>query len=147
MVVEDLHTKARTRAAKGPGAKSGRQGPQKAGLSRGTRARDGGSGERWLAYQAGAVVKANPAATSQTGRACGHTARAHRPPQAGVACQACGCQAKADHKAAITILVWAGLPSVLVPARGTEAAARGGAIPLATPAIRELDMPIAWPGI
>ena len=93
------------------------------------------------------MAKVNPAYTSQTCSRCGYTHKANRPSQALFACQACGWALNADHNAAINILVRAGLPSVPVPARGTGAAARGGAIPLGTPVIREPGMPTAQSGI
>ncbi len=143
VVVEDLNIKGMTQSAKGTVAQPGRNVKQKAGLNRSILASGRGSLERKLAYKAGVVVKVDPAYTSQTCSRCGHVSRANRPSQAVFACQACGWAPNADHNAAINILVRAGLPSVPVPARGTGAAARGGAIPLGTPMIREPGMPAA----
>ena len=77
------------------------------------------------------------------GRAVPHGVSANRPSQVVFGCGSCGFRANADPSAVINILVRAGLPSVPVSARGTGAAARGGAIPWGTPAIREPDMPTA----
>ena len=147
VVVEDLNIKGMTQSAKGTKEEPGTNVKAKAGLNRAILASGWGQLERKLAYKAGHVVKVDPAYTSQTCSRCGHVGKANRPSQAVFACQACGWALNADHNAAINILVRAGLPSVPVPARGTGAAARGGAIPLGTPAIREPDMPTAWSGI
>ena len=147
VVVEDLNTQGMTASAKGTRAEPGTNVKAKAGLNRSIPASGWGQRERKLAYKAGAVVKVDPAYTSQTCSRCGHAGKANRPSQAVFACGACGFRTNADHNAAINILVRAGLPSVPVPARGTGAAARGGAIPLGTPMIREPDMPTAESGI
>ncbi len=147
VVVEDLNTKAMTQSAKGTVAKPGRQVQQKSGLNRSILASGWGSLERKLAYKAGALLKVDPAHTSQTCSRCGYVSKANRPSQAVFACGACGFRAHADHNAAINILVRAGLPSVPVSARGTGAAARRGAIPWGAPTTREPDMPTAWSGI
>ena len=143
VVVEDLNTKGMTASAKGTRAEPGTHVKAKAGLNRAILASGWGQLERKLAYKAGHVVKVAPAYTSQTCSRCGHVGQANRPSQAVFACQACGWALNADHNAAINILVRAGLPSVPVPARGTGAAARGGAIPSGTPVIREPGMPTA----
>ncbi len=142
VVVEDLNTKGMTASAKGTREEPGtpRQGqvgaqPSHPGFRLGAAGAD--------AYKAGQVVKVDPAYTSQTCSRCGHVGQANRSSQAVFACQACGWALNADHNAAINILVRAGLPSVPVPARGTGAAARGGAIPWGTPVIREPGMPTA----
>ncbi len=137
VVVEDLNTKAMTRSAKGTVAKPGKQVKQKSGLNRGILASGWGALERKLAYKAGALLKVDPAYTSQTCSRCVHVHRDNRPLQAVFACGACGFRANADHNAAINILARAGLPCVPVAARGTGAAARRGAIPLGTPTTRE----------
>ena len=147
VVVEDLNTKGMTASAKGTREEPGTNVKAKAGLNRVILASGWGQLEQKLAYKAGHVVKVDPAYTSQTCSRCGHAGKANRPSQAVFACQACGFQANADHNAAINILARAGLPSVPVPARGTGAAARGGAIPLGTPMIREPGMPTAQSGI
>ena len=147
VVVEDLNTKGMMASAKGTREEPGTNVKAKAGLNRAILASGWGQLERKLAYKAGQVVKVDPAYTSQTCSRCGHVGQANRPSQAVFACQACGWALNADHNAAINILVRAGLPSVPVPARGTGAAARGGAIPLGTPVIREPGMPTAQSGI
>ncbi len=137
VVVEDLNTKAMTHSAKGTVAEPGRNVKQKAGLNRGILASGWGGLERKLAYKAGALLKVDPAYTSQTCSRCGHVHRDNRPSQAVFACGTCGFQANADHNAAINILARAGLPCVSDSARGTGATARRGAIPLGTPTTRE----------
>ena len=140
VVVEDLNTKAMTASAKGTVEAPGRNVKQKAGLNRSILASGWGQLERKLAYKAGQVIKVDPAYTSQTCSRCGHAGKANRPSQAVFACGVCGFQANADHNAAINILARAGLPSVPVPARGTGASARRGAIPWGTPTTRERDI-------
>ena len=137
VVVEELNTKAMTQSARGTVAKPGKQVKQKSGLNRSILASGWGALERKLAYKAGALLKVDPAYTSQTCSRCGHVHRDNRPSQAVFACGACGFRANADHNAAINILVRAGLPCVPVSARGTGAAARRGAIPWGTPTTRE----------
>ena len=148
VVLEDLNTKAMTKSAKGTVEKPGRNVKQKAGLNRAILASGWGQLERKLEYKAGQVVHVDPAYTSQACSQCRRTAKSNRPSQAVFACGACGFRAHADHNAAINILVRAGLPSVPVPAHGTGAAARRGALPpwsvarpaKGTPATREPDM-------
>ena len=147
VVLEDLNTKDMTASAKGTREEPGTNVKAKSGLNRAILASGWGQLERKLAYKAGHMVKVDPAYTSQTCSRCGHVSKANRPSQAMFACQACGWALNADHNAAINILVRAGLPSVPVPARGTGAAARGGAIPLGTPVIREPGMPTPQSGI
>ena len=131
--MEDLNTKGLTASAKGTVAVPGRNVKQKVGLNRGLPASGWGQRERKLAYKAGQVVKVDPALTSQTCSVCGHAHTSNRPSQAVFACGACGFQARADHNAARNIPARAGLPSAPVPARGTGAAARRGAIPWGEP--------------
>ena len=148
VVLEDLNTKAMTKSAKGTVENPGKNVKQKAGLNRAIPASGWGQLERKLAYKAGALRFVDPAYTSQACSRCGHTAQSNRPSQAVFACGACGFQANADHNAAINILVRAGLSCAPVPARGTGAAARRGALPpwlvarptTGTPATREPDM-------
>ncbi len=148
VVLEDLNTKAMTRSAKGTVENPGKNVKQKAGLNRSILASGWGQLERKFAYKAGELRFVEPAYTSQACSQCGHTAKSNRPSQPVFACGACGFQANADHNAAINILVRAGLPCAPVPARGTGAAARRGALPpwsvarptTGTPATREPDM-------
>ena len=148
VVLEDLNTKAMTKSAKGTVENPGRNVKQKASLNRSILASGWGQLERKLAYKAGELRFVDPACTSQACSRCGHTAKSNRPSQAVFACGACGFRANADHNAAINILVRAGLPPVPVPARGTGAAARRGALPpwsvarpaKGPPATREPDM-------
>ena len=137
VVVEDLHTKAMTQSAKGTVAEPGRNVKAKSGLNRSLLASGWGSLERKLVYKAGALLKVDPAYTSQTCSRCGHGHRDNRPSPAVFACGACGFRAHADPNAAVNMLARADLPSRARAARGTRAAARRGTIPWGTPTIRE----------
>ena len=139
VVVEDLPVKAMTASAKGSVAEPGRNVRQKAGLNRAILQSNWSQLERKLAYKVGALVKVDPAYTSQTCAVCGHVHRDNRPSQGVFLCGACGFCAHADHNAAINILVRAGLPSRARSARGAGASARRGAFPPGTPLTREPD--------
>lgn len=135
MVVEGLNTKAMTRSAKGTVEEPGRNVRQNVGLNREILKSNRGWLERNLAYKAGALVKVDPAYTSQTCAVCQHVDRGKRKTQAVFQCTACGHTANADHNAAINILA-RGVP-LARPARGVGASARRGAFPLGTPTTRE----------
>ena len=137
VVVEDLNTKGMTQSAKGTVESPGKNVKAKAGLNRAILASGWGGLERKLAYKAGALLKVDPAYTSQTCAVCGHVHQDNRPSQAVFACKACGHRAHADHNAAVNILARAGLPSRARSARGNGAAARRGAFPSGTPTTRE----------
>lgn len=63
-----------------------------------------GSFITYKARQAGvAVVYVDPAYTSQSCSACGHTERANRPNQDTFTCRSCGVSLNADHNAALNI--------------------------------------------
>ncbi|MCY4519275.1 MAG: transposase [Caldilineaceae bacterium] len=128
VVVEDLHTKAMTQSAKGTVEEPGRNVKSNWGRL-----------ERNLAYKAGALVKVDPAYTSQTCAVCQHVDKANRKTQAVFKCTACGHTANADHNAAINILA-KGVPLARL-ARGVGASARRGAFPSGTPTTREPDRP------
>ncbi len=142
VVMEDLNTKGMTKSAQGTVENPGRNVQQKAGLNRAILASGWGPLERKLAYKAGRVVFVDPAYTSQACSRCGHTAKSNRLSQAVFVCGTCGFRAYADHNAALNILVRAGLPSAPVPARGTGAAARRGALP---PSGRPQGRPLGLP--
>ena len=72
------------------------------------------------------VIKINPAYTSQACSACGHISKENRTSQAVFKCVACGHAENADINVARNIL-----------ASGIGATARGGALSLDTPLIRE----------
>ena len=129
VVVEDLHTKGMTQSPQGTVAAPGKQVKPKAGLNRSLLASGWGALERKLAYKAGALLKVDPAYTSQTCSRCGHGHRHNRPAPAVFACGACGFRAHADPNAAVNILARAG--------RGIGAAARRGAFPSGPPTTRE----------
>ena len=135
VVVEDLNTKAMTLSAKGMVEEPGRNVRQKVGLNREILKSNWGRLERNLAYKAGALVKVDPAYTSQTCAVCQHVDRENRKTQAVFQCTACGHTANADHNAAINILA-RGVP-LTRPARGVGASARRGVFPLGTPTTRE----------
>ena len=128
VVIEDLNTEGMTRSAKGTKAKPGKNVRQKAGLNREILKTSWGALRQMLGYKAGAVVEINPAYTSQTCSACGVVDADSRRTQASFKCTACGHAQNADLNAARNIL-----------ASGTGATARGGALPLGTPAKREMD--------
>jgi putative transposase len=80
----------------------------KRGLNRSILEQGWGAFERVLAYKleerGGALVKVNPAYTSQECSACGTIDKASRESQASFACRHCGFAAHADHNAALNIL-------------------------------------------
>ena len=81
--------------------------------------------EQKLNYKA-EVVKINSAYTSQACSACGHVSKENRTSQAVFRCMACGHAENAELNAARNML-----------ASGIGASARGGALSLDTPLIRE----------
>jgi putative transposase len=85
-----------------------RGGRGKRGLNRSILEQGWGAFERVLSYKleerGGALIKVNPAYTSQTCSACGAIDKASRESQARFACRHCGFVAHADHNAAINIL-------------------------------------------
>ena len=135
VVVEDLHTKAMTRSAKGTVAEPGTNVKQKAGLNREILKSNWGRLERNLTYKAGVLLKVDPAYTSQTCAVCQHVDKENRRTQTVFQCTACGHTANADHNAAVNILV-RGCPWTR-PAHGVGASARRGAFPSGTPTTRE----------
>ncbi len=124
VVLEDLDIANMTKSAKGTAAEPGRNVKQKAGLNREILNTGWGQLERNLDYKAGRVVNVDAAHTSQTCSSCGHISKENRRTQAKFKCVACGFKANADHNAALNILVRAGLPPRIRPARGTGASAR-----------------------
>ena len=125
VVLEDLNTKGMTKSAKGTIDNPGKNVSQKSGLNREI-LKTGWSGlEQKLSYKA-EVIKINPAYTSQACSACGHISKENRTSQAVFKCVACGHAENADINAARNIL-----------ASGIGASARGGALSLDTPLIRE----------
>jgi putative transposase len=108
VVVEDLRVKNMTASAKGTIAEPGRQVRQKRGLNRAILAKGWGGFllklQHSARYHGCAVVKVNPAFTSQTCNACGHIAPESRQSQAVFRCVIRGHQANADVNAARNIL-------------------------------------------
>jgi IS605 OrfB family transposase len=108
VAVEQLRVKDMTRSAAGTIGQPGRNVRQKAGLNRAILHKGWGAFllrlEHAARYHGAAVVKVNPAFTSQTCNACGHVARESRESQAVFRCVACGHQDNADVNAAKNIL-------------------------------------------
>ncbi|MGY0007694.1 RNA-guided endonuclease InsQ/TnpB family protein [Micromonospora sp. I033] len=124
VVVEDLRIKNMTASGKGRLSSPGSRVRQKAALNRAILSKGWGALllrlEHAARYHGAAVIKVNPAYTSQTCNACKHTARENRESQAAFRCGACGYQAHADVNAAKNILA-AGLA---VTGRGDFAVGR-----------------------
>ncbi len=131
LVVEDLHTHALTRAAKGTQAKA------KSGLNRSILARNWGQLAQRLQYKCGQLVTVDPRYTSQTCHQCGHIAAGNRRTQARFHCQRCDLIVNADPNAALNILVRYVDRTV---ARGTGASARREAFPSGTSTTRAQDI-------
>ena len=79
-VLENLNTKGMTASAKGTVKKPGANVRQKARLNREILSSNWGRQERFLDYKAGQVIWVDPAYTSQTCAACGHTANTDATP-------------------------------------------------------------------
>ncbi|MGQ4465301.1 RNA-guided endonuclease InsQ/TnpB family protein [Streptomyces violaceoruber] len=107
IVLEDLRVKNLTASAAGTLASPGRNVRQKAGLNRAILETGWHRLELALAsvarYTGTRVVKVNPAYTSMSCHACGHTAPENRDSQAVFRCRACGHQDHADINAAKNI--------------------------------------------
>ena len=125
VVLEDLNTQGMTKSAKGTADNPGKHVTAKSGLNREIRKTGWHGLEQKLEYKA-EVIRINPAYTSQACSACGHVSKENRTSQAVFKCVACGHAENADVNAARNIL-----------ASGIGASARGGALPLGTPLIRE----------
>ena len=125
VVLEDLNTQGMTKSAKGTIDNPGKNVKAKSGLNREILKTGWYGLEQKLEYKA-EVIKINPAYTSQACSACGHVSKENRTSQAVFKCVACGHAENADLNAARNIL-----------ASGIGASARGGALPLGTPLIRE----------
>ena len=125
VVLEDLNTQGMTKSAKGTVDNPGKHIKAKSGLNREILKTGWYGLEQKLNYKA-EVIKIHPAYTSQACSACGHVSKDNRTSQAVFKCVACGHAEHADINAARNIL-----------ASGIGATARGGALPLGTPLIRE----------
>ncbi len=125
VVLEDLNTQGMTKSAKGTVDNPGKHVKAKSGLNREILKTGWYGLEQKLQYKA-EVIRINPACTSQACSACGHVSKDNRTSQAVFKCVACGHAEHADLNAARNIL-----------ASGIGATARGGALPLGTPLIRE----------
>lgn len=108
VVIEALKVRNMTASASGTVDAPGRKVPQKSGLNRSILNQGWYSFETILAYKleerGGALIKVNPAYTSQTCSGCGTVDSRSRESQASFACIACGFRTHADHNAAINIL-------------------------------------------
>ena len=138
VVVEDLHTAAMTRSARGTVDNPGTNVKAKAGLNRSILASNWAQLQQRLAYKCGQLLKVAPRYTSQTCHHCGHVAPQNRKTQAQFQCVRCGVALNADWNAALNIL---GRHDTRPVARGTGATARREAFPLGTSLTREHDMP------
>lgn len=126
--MEDLDTKAMTKSAKGTADNPGKNVQQKTGLNREIRASGWHKLEQCLGYKS-SVMKVNPAYTSQTCHACGHTDKHNRKTRAYHECVACGYRDHADVNAALNILAF-----------GNGASGRGGG-GATWPVKRQMDTP------
>ena len=124
--LEDLDTKGMTASAKGDAENPGKNVSQKTGLSRAILSSGWSRLEHYLGYKA-SVTKVNPAYTSQTCHACGHTDEKNRKTRAYHECVACGYRDHADHNAALNILAF-----------GNGATGRGGG-GVTRPGKRQMD--------
>ncbi len=125
VVLEDLNTQGMTKSAKGTVDNPGKHVKAKSGLNREILKTGWYGLEQKLQYKA-EVIRINPACTSQACSACGHVSKENRTSQAVFKCVACGHAEHADLNAARNML-----------ASGIGATARGGALSLGTPLIRE----------
>lgn len=107
VVIEALKTSAMTRSAKGTVEAPGTNVRQKSGMNRSILEQGWHQFETLLAYKldtaGGALIKVNPAYTSQTCSACGSISKDHRKSQAVFECSDCGHAAHADTNAAMNI--------------------------------------------
>lgn len=108
VAVEDLRTRNMTASAKGTAEAPGRNVRQKAGLNRAILSKGWGGFlvalEHAARYHGAAVVKVNPAYTSQRCSRCGHVDAKSRESQARFACTACSHRDNADVNAAKNVL-------------------------------------------
>ena len=108
VVIEDLKTRSMTASASGTVEEPGRNVSQKSGLNRAILDKGWRMFETMLAYKiqerGGALVRVNPAYTSQTCSCCGVVDRNSRESQAEFRCTACGHTENADCNAAKNIL-------------------------------------------
>ena len=127
VVVERLNTKGMTKSAKGTVEDPGKNVKAKSGLNREILNTGWTSLVQMLGYKCREVIGINPAFTSQTCHACQEVNKEFRKGRR-FKCVACGHADHADLNAARNIL-----------ASGIGAAARRGALALATPTTREKD--------
>ncbi len=125
VVLEDLNTQGMTKSARGTVDDPGKNVKARSGLNREILKTGWHGLEQKLEYRA-EVIKIHPACTSQACIACGHVSKENRTSQAVFRCVACGHAENADLNAARNML-----------ASGIGASARGGALSLDTPLIRE----------
>ena len=117
-----------TRSAKGTAGDPGSNIRAKAALNRGIHNTGWAEFRAMLGYKAANLVEVPAAHTSQRCHVCGAVDGRSRRSQASFVCLACSHAANADVNAARNIL-----------ASGIGATARGGALALAIPAIREVS--------
>ncbi len=126
---EDLKITAMSKSAKGTVEKPGTNVRAKAGLNRVIQNAGWGRFNSYCDYKFGNVILVDPKYTSQRCNQCGHTDKVNRKTQSRFECMACGHTDHADINASANVL----------QASGIGASARGGAFPLGTPMIREMD--------
>ena len=126
---EDLKITAMSKSAKGTVEKPGTNVRAKAGLNRVIQNAGWGRFNRYCDYKFGNVILVDPKYTSQRCNQCGHIEKGNRKTQSKFKCMACGHTDHADINASANVL----------QASGIGASARGGAFPLGTPMIREMD--------
>ena len=132
VAVEELHTRAMTRSAKGTRENPGTHVQAKAGLNRAILETGWSSLRAMLAYKAPRLIAVDPRHTSQTCAACGHVDARSRPSQAHFHCVRCAHEDHADLNAARNIR-----RRGLAQLHGEE---RSG---LPTPVTRETDRKLA----
>ena len=108
IAIEDLRVANMSASARGTVEQPGAKVRQKAGLNKAILDQGWSEFARQLAYKlesnGGALVKVNPAYTSQTCSCCGHVDKLNRKTQASFVCLACGHAEHADTNAAKNIL-------------------------------------------
>ncbi len=127
-MLERLNVRGMTRSAKEAAEEPGQNVAEKAGLNRAVADTGWTAFAAMLEYRAANVIHLPVAYTSQTCHECGAADAASRRSQAEFICVACGHAASADVNAARNI-----------PAPGTGASARRGALASATPVTSEIN--------
>ena len=128
LIREDLKIENMSKSAKGTIENPGTNVRQKSGLNRVILNASWGRFNKYCDYKIGMIILVDPKYTSQRCSKCGYTSKENRKTQSKFKCMTCGYTDHADYNSSANIL-----------ASGIGAAARGGAFPLGTPMIREMD--------